>query len=173
MKYEAIVIGVSSGGMQAMKIMFSLLPKNFNTPIIIVQHIGTSSNSQWIQLLNNQSNVFLKEADEKVLTEQLYKSLVSKYPNSYVYFEKYARFSQKNKNLEQALSLTNEAMKYPEGNIPQLKLLKSQILKELNKRDEATKEVNSALAAEDIQHKKYEKTYKKLNELKKELASLN
>ena len=65
MKYEAIVIGVSSGGMQAMKIMFSLLPKNFNTPIIIVQHIGTSSNSQWIQLLNNQSNVFLKEADEK------------------------------------------------------------------------------------------------------------
>lgn len=65
MKYEAIVIGVSSGGMNAMKVIFSLLPKNFNTPIIIVQHMGARSDSQFIRLLNNQSNVSIKEADEK------------------------------------------------------------------------------------------------------------
>ncbi|WP_395050339.1 chemotaxis protein CheB [Flavobacterium sp.] len=65
MKYEAIVIGVSSGGMNAMKVIFSLLPKNFNTPIIIVQHMGARSDSQLIKLLNNQSNVSIKEADEK------------------------------------------------------------------------------------------------------------
>jgi two-component system chemotaxis response regulator CheB len=65
MKYEAIVMGVSSGGMNAMKVMFSLLPKNFSTPIIIVQHLGARSDSQLIQLLNNQSNVSIKEADEK------------------------------------------------------------------------------------------------------------
>ena len=57
MKYEAIVIGVSSGGMNAMKVMFSLLPKNFNTPIIIVQHISAHSNNQWIKLLNDKSNL--------------------------------------------------------------------------------------------------------------------
>jgi two-component system chemotaxis response regulator CheB len=65
MKYEAIVIGVSSGGMNAMKIMFSLLPKNFNIPIIIVQHIGARSDGHFIHLLNKQSNLSIKEADEK------------------------------------------------------------------------------------------------------------
>ena len=65
MKYEAIVIGVSSGGMNAMKVIFSLLPKNFIIPIIIVQHIGARSDNQWIKLLNNNSKLYLKEADEK------------------------------------------------------------------------------------------------------------
>jgi len=65
MKYEAIVIGVSSGGMNAMKVIFSLLPKNFITPIIIVQHIGARSDNKWINLLNYNSKLYLKEADEK------------------------------------------------------------------------------------------------------------
>src|ERR1017187_1180771 len=65
MNYEAIVIGVSSGGMKAMNIMFSLLPKDFNTPIIIVQHIGARSDSQLIKLLNDKSNLCIIEADEK------------------------------------------------------------------------------------------------------------
>ena len=65
MKYEAIVIGVSSGGMNAMKVLFSLLPKEFNTPIIIVQHISSQSENLWIRLLNDKSNIYIKEADEK------------------------------------------------------------------------------------------------------------
>jgi two-component system chemotaxis response regulator CheB len=65
MNYEAIVIGVSSGGMNAMKVMFSLLPKEFNTPIIIVQHISSQSENLWIRLLNDESNLYIKEADEK------------------------------------------------------------------------------------------------------------
>ncbi|WP_165932637.1 chemotaxis protein CheB [Flavobacterium cellulosilyticum] len=65
MKHEAIVIGVSSGGMSAMKVLFSLLPKDFNIPIIIVQHLNARSDGQWIQLLNNESNLHVKEADEK------------------------------------------------------------------------------------------------------------
>ena len=65
MPYEAIVIGVSSGGMNALQIIFSLLPKDFKTPIIIVQHIGPRSDSQWIKLLNDKSNLYIKEADEK------------------------------------------------------------------------------------------------------------
>lgn len=65
MDYEAIVMGVSSGGMNAMKVMFSLLPQNFYTPIIIVQHLGARSDNHWIKLLNDKSKQHLKEADEK------------------------------------------------------------------------------------------------------------
>jgi two-component system, chemotaxis family, protein-glutamate methylesterase/glutaminase len=70
MNYEAIVIGVSSGGMNAMKVMFSQLPKNFNIPIIIVQHISPRSDNQWINLLNEKSDLYIKEADEKERIEQ-------------------------------------------------------------------------------------------------------
>src|SRR3989339_997434 len=65
MNYEAIVIGVSSGGLNAMKIIFSLLPKDFITPIIIVQHISPHSDNQWIKHINDDSNLKFKEADEK------------------------------------------------------------------------------------------------------------
>lgn len=65
MNYEAIVVGVSSGGMNAMKILFSLLPVEFNIPIVIVQHISPRSDNQWIKLLNDKSNLHIKEADEK------------------------------------------------------------------------------------------------------------
>ena len=70
MKYEAIVIGVSSGGMNAMKVIFSLLPKNFITPIIILQHMGARPDSQLIKLLNSISNLSIKEADEKEKIEK-------------------------------------------------------------------------------------------------------
>lgn len=65
MNYEAIVIGVSSGGLNAMKIMFSHLPADFKMPIMIVQHISPRSENQWIDLLNNKSQLPIKEADEK------------------------------------------------------------------------------------------------------------
>ena len=65
MNYEAIVIGVSSGGLNALKIIFSLLPADFKTPVIIVQHISPRSENQWISLLNDKSNLQIKEADEK------------------------------------------------------------------------------------------------------------
>jgi len=65
MHYEAIVIGVSSGGMTALRFIFSALPSGFSIPIIIVQHISAHSDNEWINLLNNKSNLAIKEADEK------------------------------------------------------------------------------------------------------------
>ena len=70
MHYQAIVIGVSSGGLNAMRVMFSLLPKSFETPIIIVQHISPNSRNLWIKLLNDKSNLKIKEADEKEKIER-------------------------------------------------------------------------------------------------------
>ena len=113
---------------------------------------------------------YLREAGETKKVEELYQTLINKYNNSYVYFEKYARFVQKNKNYEKALSLANEALKYPEGNEPQLNLLKTQLLKDLNKKTEAIAVIDETLKAEYIQHKRFARTVKKLNELRNELA---
>ena len=112
---------------------------------------------------------YLREAGETKKVSDLYEQLIKKYPNSYVYFEKYARFQQKNKNLEKALNLTNQALKFPEGNEPQLGLLKSQILKDLNKKAEALSVIEETLKAENISHKRFVKTIRQLNKLKEEI----
>jgi len=91
MQYEAIVIGVSSGGLNVMKIMFSLLPKDFNIPIIIVQHISPRSENQWIQLLNNKSDLEIKEADEKEKIEKGKVYIAP--PNYHLLIEKNKTFS--------------------------------------------------------------------------------
>jgi len=91
MRYDAIVIGVSSGGMNAMNLMFPLLPKEFKIPIIIVQHINARSDSQWITLLNNKSNLYIKEADEKELIEQGIVYIAP--PNYHLLIEKNKTFS--------------------------------------------------------------------------------
>lgn len=65
MRYETIVIGVSLGGLNAMKVIFSLLPRDFSIPIVIVQHIGSRSDNQWLKLINDKNKLDIKEADEK------------------------------------------------------------------------------------------------------------
>ena len=91
MSYEAIVMGVSSGGMSAMKVMFSLLPKSFRTPIIIVQHIGPRSDNLWIKFLNDTTNLCIKEADEKEKIEQ--GNVYIAPPNYHLLVEKNKTFS--------------------------------------------------------------------------------
>ena len=70
MQHQAIVIGVSSGGMSALKIIFSALPADFCLPIIIVQHLGPQSDSEWIKILNSKNLIQIKEADEKEKIEK-------------------------------------------------------------------------------------------------------
>jgi two-component system, chemotaxis family, protein-glutamate methylesterase/glutaminase len=65
MKYKAVVIGVSSGGLNALKIIIPALPAQFPLAVIIVQHIGATSDSYWIRALNKLSSVNVKEAEEK------------------------------------------------------------------------------------------------------------
>jgi two-component system chemotaxis response regulator CheB len=63
--YKAIVMGSSSGGMGALKAILPALPANYGIPLIIVQHIGASSDSYWIEALNKLCMLEVKEADEK------------------------------------------------------------------------------------------------------------
>lgn len=73
-KYEAIVIGVSAGGIKALKSLLFELPENFCFPVIIVQHLRRDNDNTWISILNNGSKLNVKEADEKesILTGTVY-----------------------------------------------------------------------------------------------------
>ncbi|MCX7922980.1 MAG: chemotaxis protein CheB [Clostridia bacterium] len=65
MKYEAIVIGASTGGMNALKVVLSALPKKFSVPVLVVQHLSPRSDSYLVEYLSKACKVMVKEADEK------------------------------------------------------------------------------------------------------------
>ena len=64
-RYEAIVIGSSAGGLNALKVLFRGLSEGFHIPLIIVQHISADSENYLIQILNDIRVLQVKEADEK------------------------------------------------------------------------------------------------------------
>jgi two-component system, chemotaxis family, protein-glutamate methylesterase/glutaminase len=80
MNYEAAVIGVSSGGLRALKTLLQPLPANFSIPLVLVQHIGASSDGFWIEMLNNTCSLKVKEAEEK---EEILKGHVYVAPANY------------------------------------------------------------------------------------------
>lgn len=63
--YRAIVIGTSSGGLYALKQLLPALPKDFPCPLIIVQHMSPHSDNYMSKMLNEISQIKVKEADEK------------------------------------------------------------------------------------------------------------
>jgi two-component system, chemotaxis family, protein-glutamate methylesterase/glutaminase len=66
-RYEAVVIGSSAGGLNALKTIFRGLDSNFSLPVIIVQHISPDSDNYLIHILNDMKILKVKEADEKEL----------------------------------------------------------------------------------------------------------
>lgn len=68
-KYRLIVIGASSGGMEAIRIILSALPKDFRAPIIIAQHVGPHSDSYMVKFFDGICKMVVKEADEKEKAE--------------------------------------------------------------------------------------------------------
>jgi two-component system chemotaxis response regulator CheB len=65
MKYEAIVIGVSAGGMNALGTILPHLPDDFAFPIIIVQHMDPNSRDYLSDHLNRKCSIQVKEAEDK------------------------------------------------------------------------------------------------------------
>jgi len=63
--FEAVVIGVSAGGLAALHVMLPLLPEDFGLPVIIVQHLHTASGGYLVQYLNGRCSMTVKQADEK------------------------------------------------------------------------------------------------------------
>ena len=65
MGYRAIVIGSSTGGMEALRIILEVLPKDFPVPILVAQHVSPHSDNYLAKYLDNACEVIVKEAEEK------------------------------------------------------------------------------------------------------------
>ncbi len=63
-RWRAVVIGVSSGGVQALSSLFRDLSADFSLPILVVQHIGPDAGDGLARLLDAHSKLHIKEADE-------------------------------------------------------------------------------------------------------------
>ena len=62
---EAIVIGVSMGGMQALQVLLSALPADFGAPIAIVQHLEPRADTYLVEYLAGCTALVVKEAEDK------------------------------------------------------------------------------------------------------------
>jgi len=63
--YRAIVIGSSTGGMEALRIILEVLPKDFPVPILVAQHISPHSDNYLAKFLDDACKVSVREAEEK------------------------------------------------------------------------------------------------------------
>lgn len=65
MHYEAVVIGVSAGGIEALKVILRALPKSFPLPVAIVQHRNECPDGFLAEYLNRTSEIAVSEAEDK------------------------------------------------------------------------------------------------------------
>ncbi|MBC8549082.1 MAG: chemotaxis protein CheB [Candidatus Brocadiales bacterium] len=64
-KYKVIVIGVSTGGLKALKAILSVLPSEFALSVIIVMHRHKDTDGYLERSLDNVCKMHVKQADEK------------------------------------------------------------------------------------------------------------
>ncbi len=65
MRYAAVVIGVSAGGIEALKVLLPALPASFPLPIAIVQHRDRRSDGFLAGFLNAMTRIEVSEAEDK------------------------------------------------------------------------------------------------------------
>lgn len=64
-EYRAVVIGVSAGGLNALRTILPSLSADFPAPVLIVQHISPDSDDFLSRILAPYSVLTIKEAEEK------------------------------------------------------------------------------------------------------------
>jgi two-component system chemotaxis response regulator CheB len=62
-RYKAIVIGTSYGGLEVLKKILPSLGKEFPLPVIVVLHIGDNNNDIFVNYLNSICTLQVKEAE--------------------------------------------------------------------------------------------------------------
>lgn len=65
MKYKAIVIGSSVGGLNAIASILSGLQKNYAIPIVIAQHVHKDIDPEFLDFFKSKSLLEIKEAEDK------------------------------------------------------------------------------------------------------------
>lgn len=63
--FGCVAIGVSAGGLRALSILFGNLPEKFPLPIVVVQHEKSDSENLLSEILDRQSALSVKTAEEK------------------------------------------------------------------------------------------------------------
>jgi two-component system chemotaxis response regulator CheB len=63
--FELIVIGCSMGGMHALEVIFSVLPKDFPVPIAVVQHRYRTSNEGLPEFLRRRTELQVVDTTDK------------------------------------------------------------------------------------------------------------
>jgi two-component system chemotaxis response regulator CheB len=63
--YDAVVIGSSTGGLNALRTILVNLKNDFSIPIIVVQHLSPDSENLLVRILDEQSPLRVREAEEK------------------------------------------------------------------------------------------------------------
>ena len=71
-QYDAIVIGTSAGGLDALGIILPMLDARMPVPILIVQHISASSDSFIVTYFDRLCSLTVKEAEEKEMLKPGY-----------------------------------------------------------------------------------------------------
>lgn len=64
-RFRAVAIGVSFGGVQALKLLLGRLPADFPLPLLIVQHLSPEAGDGLAELLDELCAIRVKEADEQ------------------------------------------------------------------------------------------------------------
>ena len=65
LNFEAVVIGTSAGGVNALQVILKSLPRNFALSVIIVQHLHPNSDDYSARILNDSCKMTVKQANEK------------------------------------------------------------------------------------------------------------
>ncbi|NQU25022.1 MAG: chemotaxis protein CheB [Candidatus Nealsonbacteria bacterium] len=65
--YKAVVVGVSAGGLEALCNLIPSLPEGFPVPVVVVQHRRANTDDFLSAHLHEQSQLRVKEADDKEL----------------------------------------------------------------------------------------------------------
>lgn len=66
-RYDAVVIGVSMGGVEALGVLLGGLPADFPLPLLIVHHLSPDSGSNLADMLDSHCALRVKEAEENEL----------------------------------------------------------------------------------------------------------
>lgn len=62
---DAIAIGTSAGGLEALSVLVSGLEAGFRLPLLVVQHVPPSGPTQLAEIFQRKTGLRVKEADEK------------------------------------------------------------------------------------------------------------
>lgn len=63
-KFEILAIGISTGGPNALRKVFAMIPENFPLPIVVVQHMPAGFTKEFAKGLDRISPLDVKEAEE-------------------------------------------------------------------------------------------------------------